>query len=80
MLPQQEIATKIAIFVPDDEAKLFIEFKRHQHLFDLLVKKGVFSHKNAAVTLHFDQNGILQAIDKTEHMWNARRDRKVIPT
>lgn len=70
---------KIAIFVPDAEARLFIEFKRHQNLFTLLMAKGVFSHKNAAITLHFDQTGQLAAIDKVEHLWNARREKK-LPT
>jgi len=68
---------KIAIFVPDSEAKLFIEFQKHYDLFTLLLEKDVFKQKNAAITLNFDNTGSLQAIERRDFLYSVRHDKKV---
>ncbi len=64
---------KIALFVPDEEAKKFILFQKHYAVFSVLLEQGVFDSKSSSVTLHFDQSGELGAIDKTSHSWNSRK-------
>jgi len=67
---------KIAIYVPDEDAKKFLKFQEHYDLFTLLLESGVFQQKNAAIILNFDEHGILQAIDREDCLFNARFDKK----
>ena len=43
----------------DTDAQLFLEFRRLQ-------STGVFDVKNGSVTLHFDKQGVINAIEKKE--------------
>lgn len=62
---------KIALFVPDEEAKKFMLFQQHFEVFSTMLEQGVFSQKSSSVTLHFDPSGRLGAIDVTRHAWRA---------
>ena len=70
---------KIAIFVPDEEAKKFLMFQKYYEYFEmfmLLVEKGVFSQKSACIELNFDHNGVLQTIQRKDSLFNAKFDKK----
>lgn len=64
---------KVAIFVPDEDAKKFLLFQQHYDAFSTMLEQGVFDSRSSSVTLHFDQSGDLGAIDKTTHAWNSRK-------
>lgn len=68
---------KIAVFVPDEEAKAFLAFKEHQAVITLLIDRGVFGQKNAAITLNFDNLGALQAIERRDFLYSSRLEAKV---
>lgn len=48
---------------------------KYYDLFMMMVNKGVFNQKNAAVTLHFDQNGILQNIQRADFLFSRKHDK-----
>lgn len=48
---------------------------QYYDLFMMMVNKGVFNQKNAAVTLHFDQNGILQNIQRADFLFSRKHDK-----
>lgn len=64
--------TKIAIYIPDEEAKKFILFQKYFDPFSLLVEKKVFEQKNASISLHFDNQGILQSINREDILYSKR--------
>lgn len=63
---------KIAIYVLDADAAKFLLFQEHYDTFSLLLNKGVFNQKNAAVTLHFDHNGSLATIQRADVLYSSR--------
>jgi len=48
------------------DAQSFIEFKRHQALFQRMLETGCFDVHGGKVTLHFDADGTLRKIEKDE--------------
>jgi hypothetical protein len=63
---------KIPIYAPDDEAKKFILFKQYFETFSILLEKGVFEQKSAAITLHFDHLGVLQSVRRADSLYEKR--------
>lgn len=66
---------KIAVYIPDEDAKKFLAFQENYELFSLLLEKGVFHQKNGCIMLNFDQNGILQTIERKDYLWSKRFDK-----
>lgn len=64
--------TDITIIMPEGDAKLFILFQEHYATFKLLVERGVFDQRNAAVTLHFDSAGTLQVIQRADSLYSRK--------
>jgi len=60
---------QITLFLIPEEAVKFKEFQKHYELFMLLLEKGVFQQKNAAVTLHFDPDGTLRTIQRADVLY-----------
>lgn len=58
--------------MPEEDAKLFLLFQEHYATFKLLVERGVFDQKNAAVTLHFDNAGTLQVIQRADSLYSRK--------
>lgn len=56
---------KIAIFVPDNEAKQFLLFQKHYNLFDALDKSGALNISYGNCVINF-ANGHVQSISKNE--------------
>ena len=50
----------------DQDAELFLLFRKYQDMFDVLDKAGVFRVKNGKAVLNFDQNGVLSDIECTQ--------------
>ena len=48
-----------------EDALLFIKFREHQTVFDIIEKAGVFKVSNGKAVLYFDANGTLCDIDCT---------------
>lgn len=71
-----QVAEKIALYVPDAEAKLFLKFQEHYENFCLLLESGVFDVQNGSVTLHMDKNGAIKTINRSDVLYSARFDEK----
>jgi len=65
---------EVAVYLPDEDVKKFILFQKHYELFSLLLVKGVFEQKNAAISLHFDQNGVLQTIQRADFLYSRKHE------
>lgn len=64
----------IIIAIPNDKDKKWDLFQKYHELFSVLLEKGVFSQKNASVTLHFDKNGILQLIQRADYLYHRKHE------
>lgn len=63
---------EIAVYMPDEDAKKFLEFQKHYSVFNILLEKGVFNQKNASISLNFDSNGVLQTIQRADFLYAKR--------
>ncbi len=66
--------TDVTIIMTEEDAKLFLAFQEHYKTFKLLMEKGVFSQKNAAVTMHFDSVGTLQLIQRADSLYSKKHE------
>lgn len=66
--------TKIAVYIPDEDAQKFLLFQRYFNEFSLLVDSGVFEIKNGSATLHFNKRGELLAINRADVLYSKRHD------
>jgi len=64
----------ITLILTGAEAELFKEFQRHHELFTLLRERKVFDQKSSAVTLHFDEQGTLQTIQRADFLYSRRHE------
>lgn len=63
---------EVTILLPEEEAKMFLLFQEHYDTFRLMLERGVFDQKNAAVTLHFDNAGTLQVIQRADSLYSRK--------
>jgi hypothetical protein len=63
---------KIPIYIADAEAEKFLLFQQHYETFALLLDNGVFDVRNGSVTIHFDNKGILKAINRSDVLYSSR--------
>jgi len=54
------------IELTESDAGLFIEFRKYQDVFDMLMQTGVFDVKGGSVTIHFNAQGQIARVDKNE--------------
>lgn len=66
--------SEVTILLPKKEAELFIMFQENFDTFKLLLDKGVFNQRNAAVTLHFDNVGTLQLIQRADSLYSRKHE------
>lgn len=64
----------IAVYIPDEEAKKFLVFQQYYEPFSLMLEKKVFEQKNCFVSLFFDQNAVLQTIERKDYLYKRRFD------
>jgi len=62
------------IYLSPIDANLFLEFQRYHEIFNLLVDKKVFNQKGAAITLHFDNNGLLKTVTRADVLYLAGKE------
>lgn len=67
-----EPMNEIKIMMTEEDARLFLLFQEHYPTFKLLVERGVFEQRNAAVTLHFDSVGTLQVIQRADSLYSRK--------
>lgn len=53
------------------DAQVFVEYRRHQDLFQRLLSSGVFDIHGGSAELHFDSDGTLRKIDKHETVYRT---------
>jgi len=68
-IPKTCEIVEIPVYMTNYDAKLFLEFQRHHDIFALMVDKKVFDQKGAAITLHFDNNGLLKTITRADVLY-----------
>ena len=66
--------TKIAVYIPDEEAKQFLLFQQYFVPFTILVDHHVFEQKNATVLLDFDKYGTIGSIRRNDFLYSARNN------
>lgn len=66
--------TDVTIIMSEGDAKLFLAFQANYELFKLLVDRGVFDQKNAAITMHFDSVGTLQLIQRADNLYSRKHN------
>lgn len=74
MTDQIKPEKEVQIFLSASDADAFIQFQKYYLDFMLLIDKGVFDQKNAAVTLHFDKDGILQTIQRADFLYSRKHE------
>lgn len=61
----------VTIFLTQVDSEKFKEFQKHYEMFNLLLERKVFEQKAAAVTLHFDPQGVLRTIARSDFLYSA---------
>ena len=62
------------ITLSDEDAKKFVMFMEHYDTIKILIDRGVFDQKKAAITLHFDHNGVLQTLQRADFLYSKQFD------
>lgn len=65
---------EITIFLGPLEAERFKEFQQHYEIFNLLLEKKVFNQKSAAITLHFDNKGVLRTVARADVLYSSNTE------
>lgn len=65
---------EVAVYLPDETAKKFLLFQEYFDTFSILIDRGVFQQKNAAISLHFDNNGTLQTIQRADFLYSRKHE------
>lgn len=66
--------TTVTLLLPEEEAKKWVMFQKYYDVFSLIMDRKVFEIKGGSATLHFDAEGQLQAINRSDTLWNRRFD------
>ena len=56
----------INVSLTNEDAILFVEFRKLQDEFMILRKNGIFDVKNGSITIHFDSEGLVRKIETNE--------------
>lgn len=65
---------EVAVYLPDETAKKFLLFQEYFDIFSILIDREVFQQKNAAISLHFDNNGTLQTIQRADFLYSRKHE------
>lgn len=63
------IEKRIAVEMTEEDAILFVKFRKFQGTFNLLVSSGVADIKNGSMTLHFDGNGNVKNVQVIQNYY-----------
>lgn len=61
---------EITVYLAPIDVERFKEFQKHYEVFNLLLEKKVFSQKSAAITLHFDNKGVLRTVQRADVLYS----------
>lgn len=53
----------VALFLSEEEAKMFISFQKNRKLFDMLDKEKALGLSNSSIEIHFDVEGNVRVIN-----------------
>lgn len=56
------IEKRITVEMSEEDAALFIKFRRFQGMFEMLTESGITDIKNGSMTLHFDSSGTVKNV------------------
>lgn len=71
---QKTMSEQVTIYLTEPDAQKFVLFQKYYLEFMLLVEKGVFDQKNAAISLHFDNTGTLQTIQRADFLYSKKHE------
>jgi hypothetical protein len=63
----------VTVILTTPEAEMFKSFNQFHATFALMVTKGVFDVKNGSITMHFDNEGNIQRIERKDDLFNIRK-------
>ncbi len=63
---------QVTILIPEQKSKKWLLFNQNYETFSIMLDKGVFNVKNGNVVLHFDNNGMLQTIERADILYSKR--------
>ncbi len=66
------------VHLNDDEASSFLEWRKQQNNWEILMRAGIFTIRNGSAEIHFNHNGDIASVD--QHLMTFRRVKVVIPT
>lgn len=56
----------IKIELNEEDARLFVSFRKYQDVFKTMLDSGVFDTKSGSIILHFNLEGNLAKIDRNQ--------------
>lgn len=62
----------VTVYLTASDAALFKEWQAFHAMFALFAKSGVFDMRSGSVTIHFDPQGKVQRIQRSDDLYNAR--------
>ncbi len=63
---------QITIFLTPPDAELFKSYQEFHQTFALLCKSGVFDIKSGSATIHFDNLGVIQKVERHDVILDKR--------
>lgn len=61
---------EVAVYLPDEQAKQFLEFQEYYDKIVVLIKSGALQVKNGSVVMHFDHLGTLKAVNRADFLYS----------
>lgn len=74
IMENQQSKNQVIVYIDEDDAKKWLLFQEYYDPISILISKNVFEQKNCAVSLHFDNNGILQTIQRADFLFSRRHE------
>lgn len=63
---------EVAVYMPDAQAQKFLTFQEYFEPFSVMLESGVFAIRNGSATLHFDNAGTLQTIQRADYLYSRK--------
>lgn len=61
--------TDVTVYLSQEEATQFLVFRENYSNFVIMTESRVFDQKGAAITLHFDTNGVIRSITRADLLY-----------
>lgn len=66
------ILADIVVELSNEDAALFVQFRKHQDIFRTLLENGVFATRNGKAILNFNADGVLTRITYDTVGWERK--------